>query len=328
MARDAPLDYACSMRALAVFVILIGMSVASADTPADKKLVTKTSLLGDHLTATLPADMKIAPRRASIMAAESSGEDETRGMLDDGKARFVMMAYETYSLAGPDVKAAVEADFKRGGYTGTLEPLALPKPLVGFAHTPATVGKTDEANLTYAAWIASGDGSVQFVAFYVNPDGAAQGASWSALGKKIATTIGPGKRTLAPKAGDKTLEDLAITVADGWSVSAQPGPDFTVFHLRKLAVLGKDAPTCGVYLGHHPSLQHTQQESKAKTTTTSGKLLGAKVDWTTWTDGGRSSTEALAKHPNGHDMVHVFCSAPTEPELADLRKIAETLRKK
>lgn len=304
------------------------MSIAHADAPADKKLVTKTQLLGDHLSATLPADMKIVPRRASVMAAENSGEDETRGMLDDGKARFVMMAYETYSLAGSDVKAAVEADFKRGGHTGKLDALALPKPLVGFGHAPATVGKSAEANLAYAAWIASGDGSVQFVAFYVNPDGAAQGASWSALGKKIAATIAPGKRTLAPKAGDKTLDDLIVTVPDAWIVSAQPGPDFTVFHLRKLAVLGTDAPTCGVYIGGHPSRQHSQQDSKAKTATTSGKLFGAKVDWTTWTEGGRSSTEALAKHPNGREMVHVFCSAPTEPELADLRKLAETLRKK
>src|SRR5262245_7564988 len=121
---------------------LAAPSIAMADAPADKKLSqTRTSLLGDHLTIALPADMKIAPRRASIMSAENSGEDETRAMLDDGKARFVMMAYELYALGGTDVKATVEADFKRGGYAGALEALALPKPLVGFATTPATVAK-------------------------------------------------------------------------------------------------------------------------------------------------------------------------------------------
>jgi hypothetical protein len=176
--------------------------------------------------------------------------------------------------------------------------------------------------------VVSGDGSVQYVAFYVNPDGAAQGASWSALGKKITATLAPGKRTLAPKAGDRVLDDLVLTVPDGWVASAQPGPDFTVHHLRKLVVLGQPAPACGVYVGHHPSMQHKQQEAKARPAVRAGTLLGGKVDWSTWTEGGRSSTEAMANHPNGRDKVHVFCSAGSEAELADLRKLSETLRKK
>jgi hypothetical protein len=316
------------MRLLALtLAVLAAPSIAMADPAAQKLASTRTTLLSDHFTIALPADMKVAARRASIMAAESSAEDETRAVLDDGKARFVMMAYETYSLAGPDVKAAVEADLKRSGLKGPLDPLALPRPLVGFAVTPAPVSKDRDANLAYAAWIASGDGSVQFLAFYVNPDGAAQGAGWSALGKKIIATIAPGKRVLAAKAGARTLDELAITVPDGWVASAQPGPDFTVHHLRKLVVLGQDGPSCGVYVGHHPSPQHKQQDAKAKPTVVAGKLLGAKADWSTWSD-GRWSTEAMAKHPNGSDKVHVFCSAPTEAELVELRRMAETLRKK
>jgi hypothetical protein len=299
-----------------------------ADAPDKKLAATKTPILADHLAVALPAGMKVAPRRASIMSAENSGEDETRAMLDDGKARFVMMAYELYALGGADLKATVEADVKRAGYSGKLEPLALGKPLVGFAVAPATVTKDKDANLAYAAWIASGDGSMQFIAFYVNPDGAAQGASWTALGKQIIATLAAGKRTLAPKAGDRVLDDLAITVPDGWVASAQPGPDFTVHHLRKLVVLGGAAPSCGIYVGHHPSLQHKQQDAKAKPATVAGKLFGAKVDWSTWTEGGRASTEVMAKHPNGRETVHVFCSAGTEPELGDLRKLVETLRKK
>jgi hypothetical protein len=138
--------------ALAVLAVLVP-ELAMAEAPADKKLApTKTSLRGDHLSLALPAGMKIAPRRASIMSAENSSEDETRAMLDDGKARFVMMAYDLYALGGADVKATIEADFKRGGHAGKLEPLALPKPLVGFATMPPAVTKDREANLAYAAW--------------------------------------------------------------------------------------------------------------------------------------------------------------------------------
>jgi hypothetical protein len=316
------------MRILALAAAVLAPGLAMAEGPADKKLATaRTPLLGDHLTVALPAGMKVVPRRASIMSAEESSEDETRAILDDGKARFVLMSYELYALAGKDMKAAVEADAKSQGLTAALEVLALPKPLVGFAIAPP-VGKDREANLAFAAWVGSGDGSMQFIAFYLNPDGAAHGAGWAALGKKVVATLAPGKRVLAPKAGDRKLSDnLTITVPDGWVSSQQPGPDFAVNHLRKLAVLGQAAPSCGVYIGHHPSSQYAQTETKAKTTKVAGKLLGAKVDWTSWSDAGRFSSEVMVKHPNGADMVHVFCSASAEAELGDARKLAETLRK-
>lgn len=312
------------MRTLALLLLLVPTLAA-----ADPKLSTSPSpLLGDRLTAKLPQGMKVVPRRASIMSAESSGEDETRGMLDDGKARFVMMAYELYALAGTDPKATIEADFKRAGYTGKLEPLALPKPLVGFGHAPATVTKDKEANVAYAAWIANGDGTLQFIAFYVNPDGAAKGASWSALGKQVASSITKGKRTLASKAGDRTLDALMITVPDGFVMAAQPGPDFAVYHFRKLVQLGAQMPSCGVYLGHHASPQYAQQDAKVTPTKTPGTLFGAKADWMTWSLGGRWTTEVIGKPPAGPDTAHVFCSAGSEAELADLRKLAATLRKK
>lgn len=312
------------VRALTLLVMLIP-AMATAE---PKLSSTSSPVLGDRLTVKLPDGMKIVPRRASIMSAENSGEDETRGMLDDGSARFVMMAYELYALAGTDAKATVEADFKGAGYTGTLEPIALTKPIVGFGHTPATVTKDKEANLVYAAWIVNGDSTLQFVAFYVNPAGAAKAASWSALAKKVAATIGGGKRTLASKAGDRTLESLQMTVPDGWVMAAQPGPDFAVYHFRKLVPLGSKMPTCGVYLGHHASLQYTQQEAKVTPAKVPGTLFGAKVDWMTWSLNGRWTTEVIGKHPSGPDTVHVFCSAGSEAELADLRKLVTTLRKK
>jgi hypothetical protein len=316
-------------QALAVRILALLILLIPAMAVAEPKLSSKTSpLLGDRLTVKLPEGMKVVPRRASIMSAESSGEDETRGMLDDGKTRFVMMAYELYALAGSDAKATVEADFKGAGYAGKLDALTLPKPLVGFGHAPATITKDKEANLVYAAWIVNGDGTLQFVAFYVNPAGAAQGASWAALAKKVVATIAQGKRTLSSGAGNRTLESLVVTVPDGWVMAAQPGPDFAVFHLRKLVPLGGKMPTCGIYLGHHASLQYTQQEAKVTPTKTPGKLFGAKVDWMTWSLNGRWTTEVIGKHPAGSDTVHVFCGAGSEAELADLRKLVETLRKK
>jgi hypothetical protein len=302
---------------------------ARAGSPADKKLAAAaTPVLGDHFTVSLPDGMASAPRRASIMAAENAPEDETRAMLDDGPARFVMMAYELYALAGADPKVTVEADFKRAGHVATFASLALPKPLVGFQFTPTKFTSDKEANLVYGTYVVSGDGTIQVLAFYVNAVGAAHAADWSALAKKVIGSLAPGKRVIGGAAGDRPAGDLVLTVPAGWVTSPQPGPDFLVTHIRKLAVLGQESPSCGVYVGHHPTPQYKAGLLKTAIKPFAGTLLGTKVDWDIWTTRGRWSTEALAAHPNGKDRVHAFCSAATETELADVRKIAATLRKK
>lgn len=315
------------MGRLAASIFLALSATAIADSWVDPELsATKTPVLGDHLRVALPFGMRLAPRRESIMSAENSAEDETRAMLDDKSARFVMMAQELYALAGTDAKASIEAVYKTGDFKSALEPLTLPKPLVGYATAP--IVSTDRpANLAYAAWIANGDGTIQLLSFYINPAGAAQGPKWTELGKRIVESLAPGSRVLARSAGDRALGDLAMAVPDDWVVSAQPGPDFAVFHLRKLVVLGQDAPSCGVYIGDHPSLQHTQQNSTATTATGAGKMLGAKVEWSTWGSDTSWSTETIVKHPGGAGMVHVFCSAGSEKGLADLRAMAESLHR-
>jgi len=90
--------------ALSILIVLSSVGMAFAK-PTDYKLATaRTSVLGDHLSLTLGAGMKIEPRGHSIMAADASNEDETRGVLDNGKMRLVMMAYELYEKRRPTSK--------------------------------------------------------------------------------------------------------------------------------------------------------------------------------------------------------------------------------
>lgn len=312
------------MKLAVVLAFLLVPAVAVAGDPSGRKLgKSRTSLLGDHLSVTMPQGM--AARRASIMAAESASEDETRGMLDDGKARFVMMSYELYVKAGKDFQAAVVADAKRQKLTAAPVPLALPKPLVGFAIEPEVT--TDaEANLVYLAWVSGDDGTVQRLAYYVNPEGAKQGSKWAQLAKRVTASLKPGKRVLTSKAGERALGELKITLPEPWVTSTQPGPDFTVFHLRQLAVLGEPSPSCGIYVGTNPSMQYEQQEAKVTPKPVAGKLFGAKVDWQAWEQGGRQQLEVIAKIPSGEALAHVFCNAASTAEVESLRKLMETLR--
>ena len=313
--------------AVVAAVAAVAAPAAAGPGPAGLAADTPQELLGGRLTVKLPKAMALVPRAHDIMSAPESGEDETRAMLDLGSARFVMMTYEPYLAAGPDFKAAVAAEAKAEAMTvDKIEPVAVAKPLVAFAVVPPAPKGSEDANLLLSVWIESADHTAQLVEFYVNPDGAKDAAAWTALARRIATTLAPGKRKLDLAAGARKLGDLTLAVPAGWSLATQAGPDFTVYHLRALGTLGGDGPsTCGVYVGDFPSFQYEQAGIDTKTVkSTPGKLLGTKVDWKTWSTAQAAMTEAMA--PHGGAKVHVFCTAKTDASLGALRAMAETLR--
>jgi len=308
---------------------------AGAASLADLPLTQQIQLLGGRLEATLPAAMKLQPRDHHVMAAEASGEHETRAILDLGPARFVMMTYELFAVIGTDFPAAILADKQAQGEPTDafrLEPLPVGAELTAIAEIPTAIPGDADANLVYGTWIGHPDGTVQLLAFYINPAGAPDAARWAQLAQNIALTLKPGTRALNLLAGEHTFgrPPAAVTIAtpDGWTASIQPGPDFAIYHLHKLAVLGTPAASCGIYLGRHGSYQFKQHGiDPANVKSSPGKLFGTAATWVTWSaDGSRYATEVMLMHPSGAAMLHAFCSADTEAELTDLRNIIETIQ--
>ena len=214
-----------------------------------------------------------------------------------------------------------------------LEKFAVAPPLDAVALIPPRPDGKREANLVLALYVGSEDGTVQYLAFFVNPAGTKDVAGATALAKTIAASVSAGSRKLSRKAGSRSFpgvdEDrLVIKVPEGFVASIQEGPDFGVYRLRKLAPLGKPALACSIYLGGHPSYQYRQAEERPDIVTSlKGKLLGQEVTWQNWSQAGRTTTEAIVLHPKGKGMaVHVFCSACSQEEVTTLRTMAETLR--
>lgn len=309
--------------------------MSTADAKPDLKLsTTRTPVLGDHLSLLLPATIKMEQRRPSIMAAEASQEDETRGVFDSGSSRLVFMAYELYATPTSDFKAAVTRDVAQVGdaaKSAVVTPITLPAPLTGFAAKLAPDGKQG-ANLIYIAYVASADHSVQQLAFYLNPQGMADVASYQAAAEAIVKSIVPGKRKIELAARDHKFrgagtDKLVISAPANITSSSQDGPDFSVYRLREVAELGAASPSCGIYLGGHPSYQHKQvgiADSAVKNIP--GKLLGQSITWHAWSQ-ATNMIEAMVDHPKQKGLVvHVFCSADKPARLDDMRKMAETLR--
>jgi hypothetical protein len=281
-------------------------------------------LLAGRLSMEGPKGARVEARQRSIMAAAEPSATETRIVVDDGPARLVIMVYELFQLSPPDLAAAVA---KEAGADFTVEPLALGAPLKAVAAMPKKPTES-AATLIYRACVAQADGTLQALDFYINPKAFPKLADYIALAKKTAATITAGKRKLTFAAEKRALSDgISVDIPAGWTIAAQPGPDFVVHHIRKVAVLGAPAGSLHLYVGHHPSLQSSQADKPpTELKTVVGKAFGKSVSWSRWSADKRQVQEVIV--PMSGVAVHIFATADDQATLDEALKVSETLVKK
>lgn len=334
--------------ASALALVLVMMpAVAGAATGAlgALKVESATDLLAGRLRLKLPRGARLEARGHSLMAAPESAQHETRVVIDANtgtgsalkRERLVVMSYELFATAGPDLVAAVRKDLGDEQPLPAIEPLGVLGPeLRAVAVTPQTLDKTREAIPVLGVYVAQADGTVQYVAFYINPPAAEDVAGATGLARRIAATLAPGPRRLALTAGIRALSDgLKLEVPAGYALTRQDGPDFRVHHVRKLVQLGQTAPRLGVYVGGHPSFQYRQVERDTarppEVKRVPGRLLGRDIEWHRWTRGDKPpvlvTQEAILPLSEGERwlVAHVFFSAEQDADLAELDKIAASL---
>jgi hypothetical protein len=322
--------------AAVVAVLVLGTSVGVADrtseSPAHLRLGSRPrSLLGGQLAFALPADMKITePDKPLSTGVLPASEDEVRATLEHENARFVLMAYETNASVGTKFRSGVLADLRAQGIDVTgakIQKLALPDQLLGFEVVPKLPRTTLDASvLVYAAYIATVDGTVQLLAFYISTDALPFARAWTGLARKIATSATLGRRRLDTTAGDRrivrTLVDrtFVITTPAGWMVASQIGTDrdpLAVHQLRQIVPLGEKASTCALRIG---------RAQAAEAGTISGTILNTKVMWNELSDVGGPSTHTTAQQAWRDYDLDVTCRAPDQEQLPALRTMVESLR--
>lgn len=294
-----------------------------------------TELLAGRLRLRLPAGAKIQARRAGIMSAPESAQEETRVVLDAGPERLVLMAAELLSSAPPDLLATVRKSLDPVPAGGPQPNLALQNlgGLQTVLFTPAKFEAQDDAVLLLTAYVVHTDNLVQVLEFYVNPAGARDLRGVQALARNIAATLQPGATRL-PGAGPATLSSgLAITLPAGYVVTRKPGPDFVVHNVHKIVPWGQPRAYLGIYVGGHASFAYRQRDETPDVKKTPGQLLGQKIEWQEWSHAqnpGLTTLEAivpLGGGASGHGlMAHVFFSSKNAAQLAELKQVAETLR--
>ena len=208
----------------------------------------------------------------------------------------------------------------------------LPSPLKAYAFFPQSPTQKEEANFVMGVYLIRSDGTIQQLKVYVNPEGARELSKVSNLAKAICATISEGKKQMNAAAGDRELFAISkerttlITVPDGYVVTLQPGPDFTVHHIRKLVKFGDPSMSIGVYFGDYPSRDQGYSRKEK------GNLLGKNVDWyerithedvESFVEDDALVSLGAGGHPSFAD---VFLKAGDAAGMQELRKTAATLR--
>lgn len=272
--------------------VLVGIAmwsrVAAADSPLELALAHEPhAFLDGHLQLVLLAGME-------------AGDDGA--VFDWGTARFVMKLYWT-DLDGKRLRSSVGADLRTQGIAHpTIGALAVAKPLVAYAVTPALPRHGED--LLFATYLASPDGTVDLLAFYVDDGGVDDAATWRTLARQIAASALPG--TARSAARWATIFDYTIAVPAGG----------TLLPLRydggRVLELGPDR-VCFLY---HPPRGWSEIPKYAK------QIADLSYRWNVWT-----GLDTLEHAATVTEDLSVFCHAPDATALARLRAVVETLHR-
>jgi hypothetical protein len=126
------------------------------------------------------------------------------------------------------------------------------------------------------------------------------------------------------------IEHLALSLPAAYVCEKQSGPDFTVFYIHPVG----NSPTAsiGVYIGNFP----TSFAPKTGVTKEGAVLGQTKAEWKLWLEpqegGGTAYLAELSvvrpfgTEPRWATVLHLFVSAATSEQRADLQRIALAIR--
>lgn len=180
---------------------------------------------------------------------------------------------ETFSRSAGDFEAAVSK--KLNTTPARVAAWSVDKSLRALAYCPTEDSCSSEANLTMGMYVARPDKTVQHVGFYLNPAACQERQEWDALAGKIASTVTNGTKSLYSSGSEAHLAGIVAPVPKGYVITNQRGPDFWVYHMRKITRFGDPPASLNIYIGNYPHGIANGPEVKR----IPAKLLGAATVW-------------------------------------------------
>lgn len=318
-----------AMIAALALCILAGPSAQSAET-WQLPLNHEVKLLSGRLVVNMPKSAKTEPRQFNIMSAPEATDSETRVILESKAKKIVLMANELHAYAGSnfskDVDNLAKTWQKESGTKYTCSPQTYSKDNLRLVFLQDTKGRNQsgDVRLVNGAVAANKDGTVQYLALYVNEAGAKDWDQILELSKKILASVRAGKA--APNLKSRTVLideelNLSITLPPSSMISIQPGPDFKVFRCYLLRELSRPHVALSIYIGTCPNFKADEMKKDRESV-----VFGQK---TRWYKNKENGLEALVNVPkNRYQVLHLMLGANKEAETIDILKILGTMKVK
>jgi hypothetical protein len=285
-------------------------------------------LLAGRLLVRSVEGAKDEPLPWNIMSAPDAPTDRSRIYFERGKVGLAVVATERYQRAGADFDALAKKRLASSG--GDVVSVKTGDPglrLVAWLPT-ATPDASSGTSFLLDGLALHPDGTVQAVQFGTFPEQFTDVDGCRALALAIAATLTPGKRAFSSAAGTRDIaffdERFRATVPEGWVVSTQPGPDFVVVRLRRLAAFPEPAPELGIAFTHHPP----PFDKEGATSTQAGKLVGRPVTWhlgELTNREGKQVSFARGRVDLGHDVADAWINTFAADARAEAIAIAASM---
>lgn len=280
--------------------------------------------------------------RVPAIAKTATGpvrSDDSRLVIDAGEERLEIHATELFALAGADFAESatrVVQGWNRGATEHLVAPIALASGLRGVDVVPATPDRRPTGAFVRGLFVASPDGTVQYLEARANAPGARDFAAADALAARVLRSASAGTRSLVRTAVTCRLTtpnaDLTVfaKVPAGIATGLQHETDRSVHRFQPVVALGENAPSLTVTFAKDARYLHDRLNRGIKPKVEAGTLVGQKVLWHSWSaprEAAKQHLEALVTlgtpaHPL---TAHVLVLHRGGDQADALRAIAESM---
>lgn len=285
-------------------------------------------ILDGHLVLRVPASTADAP------GAKRS--DDTRLVIDAGQERLEIRASELWSTAGDDFAEAATRVVRGWGREASewlVAPLALESGLRAVEVVPATPDKRPTGAFVRGMFVASPDGTAQYLEARVNAVGAKDFSGADRLATRVLRSAAAGshparleRATLRLVTPDPDVTLFGAIPAKTAATLQREG-DRTVHRIQPVVSLGENAPSLTLTFAKDARYLHDRLARGVSPEIREGTLLGKKVFWHAWsTREGKQHLEAIVTLGDAARPLsaHVLVLHRGEPEA--MQALAQALR--
>lgn len=297
---------------------------------SEQALSNKIDVLNGRLTIDMPNGTVVHSEHRSKDMSEASEVQikETIATVTVGKQQLDLSVRELFAASGRDFVGNAEKVFKpilndgKSKVSLTFKTIKSGLRMCQVSNAEAAESNT-ENQIVDAAIVENKDGTVQYISIRANVEAAKDWKAVSTLAGNILSSVAPGNKALPTKARRIEIDSfygLLASVPDGTATNSDESADFHVFTFHKVHELGTPDGFLSVYIGQHPAYR-----PKDPTRGMPATILGQSIRWQEEHANSMHAAQTLVPLQGTPTVLHLFCVAGSEEEIAGLIKIAESL---